>query len=131
MKRPFAVRIGISLLVLALILRAAALLVTITETIRQHAPTISAGGDSASLLVYAAFVYGMAQGRNWVRLVFAFLVVTGAILGYAFGFIRGEGEFGGLQLAVLVLVGAGTGCLFSPSAAAWYHGSERSSLTSG
>ena len=129
MNRPVAVRIGIALLLLALVLRAAVLLVTITQTARQHASPIGAGGDAASLLIYASFVYGIAQRRNWVRLVFAFLVVTGVILGFAFAFIRGQGELAGPQLVVLVLVGAGTAFLFAPSAAAWYHGSVRSSLT--
>ena len=130
MKRPVAVRIGISLLLLALILRAAALIVTITQTVRHQSTTISAGGDAASLLIYAAFVYGMAQRRNWVRLLFAFLAVTSAIMALGFGFIGGYGGLGGAQLALVVLVGAGVVCLFSPSAAAWYRGSDRSSLTS-
>ncbi len=120
------------LLFLALILRATALFVAI-----PHASRVSTAGEAASLLFYAIFVYAMAQRRNWARLVFAFLYVTGVLLAVFFTFVNprlGEfanpiGELAGAQVVLLVLVGAGMICLFLRAAADWYHSPQRRSQT--
>ena len=138
MNRPAAVRIGIALLLLALILRAADLVVFILRTSRFEGTTTSAAGAAVSLLGYTAFVYAMAQRRNWARVVFAFLYVMAAILAMFFALVNGRlGEFanplGDLtapKLLLLLLVGPAMVCLFLPSAADWYHGRHRSSLIS-
>jgi hypothetical protein len=137
MTRPVTVRIGILLLSLALIIRAAALLVLIPQTPRMQ-DTVSVGGEGASLLIYAGIVYALARGNNWARLLFAFAYVTGAMLTIFFAIgNRGLGEFANPlgevtmpHLILMVLVGAGVACLFLRSAAVWYHRSRRSSLTS-
>jgi hypothetical protein len=138
MNRPVAVRIGIALLVLALIVRAAALVAFIPQTSRFQGTTTSGAGAVVSLLFYAAFVYAMAQRRNWARVVFAFLYVTAAMLTIFFALANGRlsefanplGELMGPQLVLLSLVGVAMVCLFLPSAADWYHRRDRSSLTS-
>ena len=130
MKAPIVVRIGISLLVLGLVLRAVALFASIPQALRVQGTATGAAGEGVSLLFFAAFVYAMARRRNWARLVFAFLYVTGAILSMFFALLNSRlpelailrGDVVGPQLALLVLIGAGMVCLFLPSAAAWYHG---------
>ena len=129
MRRPVAVRLGISLLVLALVLNAAAVLATAPQVSRLQGTPTSSGGAIASLLFYAALVYAIAQRRNWARLVFGFLFITGTVLAIFFAVLnRRLGEVSAPGLAFLLLIGAGVVCLFLPSAAAWYHGSQRSGL---
>ena len=138
MDRPKAVRIGVILLLLALLLRAAFLVINISS--RSEVTTTGLAGEAVSLLIFAAFIHVIARGRNWARLVFAFLYVTNAVLAFFFGVLRPHlasadfadmavPQISGIQLAWLVLVGAGMICLFFPSAAAWYHGRSGSSLT--
>jgi hypothetical protein len=125
MARPVAVRVGLALLLLALILNATALLMSAGHVSRVEGSPTSSGGAAASLLFYGAFLYAMAQRRNWARLVFAFLFVVGAILSILFTLLnRLVGEGWGPQVASLFLIGAGLVCLFVPSAAAWYHAPE-------
>ena len=137
MKQPIAVRIGVLLLSLAFVIRAATLLVVISHPARTQG-TVSVGGEAASLLVYAGVVYALARGNNWARVLFAFLYVSGAVMTVFFAFgNRRLGEFASPlgdvttpRLALLVFVGVGVACLFMPSAAGWYHSPRRSSLTS-
>jgi hypothetical protein len=136
MNRPVAVRIGILLLSLALIIRAATLLVLILKTSRIRG-TMSVGSEAATLVVLGGVVYAIARGNNWARVVLAFLYVTGIILiiFFAMGnprlgeFASSLGDVTTLGLVLLVLNGAGLACLFLPSAAPWYHGPARSSPT--
>jgi|SRR5712672_2860379 len=127
MTRPVAVRLGLSLLLLALILNAAAILISARYVSRVDGSTTRSGGAAASLLLYGALLYAMAQRSNWARLIFAFLYVVGAMLSILFALLtRWMGEGWGPQLASLLLIGAGIVCLFLPSAAAWYHAPGRS-----
>lgn len=134
MNRPPTVRIGLTLLLLALILRGAVLVVFIPRISSAQGPPPGVGAAVASLLFYAAFVYAMSQRRNWARLVFAFLYVAVGMVGFIAALspqmsMLALWQPSGPQLAVLLLVGAGMIFLFLPSAADWYHGRERSSLT--
>jgi hypothetical protein len=132
MTRPVAVRLGISLLLLALILNAAAVLSGAPRMSRLQGTPVSSGGAIAGLLFYAALLYAIAQRRNWARLLFAFLVVTGTILAIFFAALsRRMGEVSPPGLAFLLLIGAGVVCLFLPSASAWYHGGRNGSRSLG
>src|SRR5579859_7796828 len=86
MSRPTTVRIGLGFLVVALILRGAILIVPLVS--RVHSAAIDDAVEAVSLVIYTGFVYGMAEGRNWPRLVFAFLYVASAVLGLVFGPLR-------------------------------------------
>ncbi len=126
MPRPTAVRVGLWLVGLTLLASFVSYLWP-----RRH---MSGGiGQAATLLlIYGSLLYATARRRNWARLTFTFLYIVSAILSLAM-----LGRFGPADTAAIILTvgwitvqGAGLACLFLPSAAAWYHASDRSSLTS-
>lgn len=123
---PIAVRVGIWLIGLTLVASLISYL--------WPRPHMSGGiGQAATvLLIYGCLLYAAARRRNWARLTFTFLYVVSVILSLAMlGRFRPTGAaMIVLTVGWIIVQGAGIACLFSPSATAWYHASERSSLTS-
>ena len=96
---------------------------------------MSAGiGQAATvMLIYGSLLYAIARRRNWARLTFTFLYILNVIFSLVMlgRYQRADIATVVLTLGWIVLQGGGVACLFFPSATAWYHAPNRSSLTSG
>ena len=126
MSPPTTVRIGIWLIGLTLL----------TDLIASLWPrahmTGGIGQAATTFLIFGCLLYAIGRRRNWARLVFTFLYIVGVFFALTMmGRFRSAGTIAVvLTVGLIIVQGAGLACLFLPSAAAWYHPSGRSSLTS-
>jgi hypothetical protein len=126
MSPPITVRVGIWLIGLTL-------LTNLIASLWPRAQMMGGIGQAATtFLIFGCLLYAIGRRRNWARLVFTFLYIVGVFFALTLmGRFRSAGTIAVLlNMGLIIVQGAGLACLFLPSAAAWYHPSRRSSLTS-